>query len=131
MCWTQQATLLKSGKDTIVMLPLKSVQNINVQLEKARVNKSNYRKLYKKYKANEALIKKQDNIILKKNALLAENVLSMESYNHNSKLLNRRLLHCEGMYERSQKKNEKYKKFLIGGGILSVGIISLILVSTL
>jgi len=138
LCWTQQVTLLKSGTDTIVILPLNAIKNINVQLIEARIIKKKNIKLVNDYKKQGIIINKYKYELAKKDSIIAYNT---KQINHQSLVIDKnvlllkktdyQLLKYIGMYDRSKKKNTDLKRVLVGGGILSVGIITLILVSTL
>jgi len=125
---TQQVTLLKSGNDTIAVLPLKAIRNINSQLKEARVIKAESIVLKKKLVYSNITLQEKESIILKqqREIVLKDSIINIQSIK--IKRQGWDWLRAENKYEREKKKVIKFKRFFIGSLVLSTGIITLILI---
>jgi len=127
----QKVKLLKSGNDTIAILPLRIIRNINSQLSEARAIKIDYYRLKSQLNKNNKLIIRKDSMInIRTNQIKTQSLVILK-HEKTLKKQDWQLLKYMGMYERTQKKNKKLKRFILGGSILGAGILGLILVSTI
>lgn len=113
---TQEVKLARYQNDSVAIVPIKTFNKINLQLDKydkMRVDLYRYKKIIKK---------KNEEITLLKDSLFIINGLYDKMASRNKKT-DWQYLKIEGQYERAVKKNKKYRSYLIGGGMLSVGII--------
>lgn len=122
----QTVKLLRSGIDTVAVIPLKTLRTINKQLKETRKLKTKLIALNKKVTYSQYIISKRNTVIFKqqKEIFIKDSIINIQSIEIKQQGWD--WLRAENRYEREKKKADKFKRFFISSLILSISIITLI-----
>lgn len=117
----QEVKLSKFQGDTVAIVPIETLNNINTQLKTTRDLKQSLRFAYNKINIQKKEISLLKDSLNKQNAscVLVERKLKKSDWEY---------IRAVNRYERAEKKMFEQKRYMIGGGIIAGGILILTLI---